>query len=76
MPSPTDLPKFLKDAQTAKVLGVTKMTIRRWHVQPELNFPAPTVINGINYNETELVFQWMRARVVKRVQSQSKGETA
>lgn len=66
MLSPADGARWLRDPELAKYLGVTKMTLRRWRLQEELNFPAPTIINGRAFTDAEEVLAWMKGRVVQR----------
>ena len=51
---------WLGGAQTAAYLGVTTMTIWRWERDPELDFPAPTVIRGRKYWSRDGIDAWMR----------------
>jgi predicted DNA-binding transcriptional regulator AlpA len=51
---------WLGGAQTADYLGVTTMTIWRWERDPELAFPAATVIRGRKYWSRDDIDRWMR----------------
>jgi hypothetical protein len=38
------------------------MTLWRWKNDPNLNFPAPAVIRGVDYNNLDAVDAWMEAQ--------------
>ncbi|MEY9136337.1 excisionase family DNA binding protein [Bradyrhizobium diazoefficiens] len=61
--------KYLRNAELAKYLNVTKMTLWRWQRDRALRFPQPSVIHGISYTDVEQIDQWMKARVVDRARS-------
>jgi predicted DNA-binding transcriptional regulator AlpA len=58
--------KWLRNVALAKYIGVSNMCLYRWKRDPSLNFPAATVVNGIEYNDIDAVNEWMKQRVVKR----------
>lgn len=66
MPNDSDRSKWLRNGGLAKYLGVTKMTLWRWQQQPQLNFPQPSMINGIAYTRIDEVEAWMKERVARR----------
>ena len=60
--------RWARNGQLAEYLNVTKMTIWRWQRDPDLAFPQPAVINAINYTDLDQVDEWMKARVVNRIE--------
>ena len=58
--------RWLRNVALAKYIGISYMTLWRWKLDPKLDFPAATVINGTEYNDIDAVDNWMRKRVVKR----------
>ena len=58
--------RWLRNGALAKYIGISAMTLWRWKRDASLNFPAATVINGVEYNDIDAVNDWMRQRVVKR----------
>ncbi|MHC2367449.1 putative DNA-binding transcriptional regulator AlpA [Bradyrhizobium diazoefficiens] len=66
MPNNSD-PQWLRNGGVAKYFGVTKMTLWRWQQNPQLNFPKPSLINGIAYTRIDEIEKWMKTRVVKRI---------
>jgi predicted DNA-binding transcriptional regulator AlpA len=67
MPKERDRSRWLRDGELAEYLGVTKMTLWRWRRKPGLNFPQPSMINGVPYTDGEELDAWMKARVVSRL---------
>lgn len=59
--------RWTRNSATARYLGVSNMCLWRWKRDARLAFPDPAVINGIEYNNLNLVDQWIKARVVSRV---------
>jgi hypothetical protein len=59
--------RWTRNSATARYLGVSAMSLWRWKRDPELAFPDPAVINGIEYNNLDLVDKWIRSRVVSRL---------
>lgn len=59
--------RWLRNAPLARYMGISAMSLWRWKRDPALNFPAATVINGIEYNDIQVVDQWMKERVVKNL---------
>ena len=57
---------WLRNSQLAAYMHVTPMTINRWQRNPDLNFPAPSIISGVPYTKVEAVDAWMLSRVVTR----------
>ncbi len=60
-------PRWVRNKQLCQFLGTTAMTLWRWQRSPNLGFPQPSVINGIQYTDIEEVERWMRARVVTQL---------
>jgi hypothetical protein len=58
--------RWTRNSATARYLGVSAMSLWRWKRDPHLAFPDPAVINGIEYNNLDLVDKWIRSRVVSR----------
>jgi hypothetical protein len=58
--------KWLRNTALAKYIGVSNMCLYRWKRDPKLDFPAATVVNGIEYNDIDAVNGWMKKRVVTR----------
>ena len=58
--------RWARNAALARYLNVSDMTIWRWKKNRKLNFPAPAVINGIEYNNLDAVDAFMKAHTVVR----------
>jgi predicted DNA-binding transcriptional regulator AlpA len=58
--------RWVRNGKLAQYVGVSNMTIWRWKRDPELNFPAASEINGIEFNDLDAVDAWMRERLVER----------
>jgi predicted DNA-binding transcriptional regulator AlpA len=56
--------KWLRNSQLAEYLNVSAMCIWRWQRDPEMDFPKPSVINGLPYTDVSAIDAWMRNRVV------------
>jgi predicted DNA-binding transcriptional regulator AlpA len=54
--------RWVRNAQLARHLGCSVMTIWRWQRDSRLNFPKPTIINGIARTDLNEVDAWMRER--------------
>jgi hypothetical protein len=54
-------PRWARNAKTARHLNVSGMSLWRWKRDPKLKFPPAAVINGIEYNDLNLVDDWMRS---------------
>lgn len=65
-PEPKHPPRWARNAELARYLNRTKMTVWRWQRDPELEFPQPTVINGISYTDLNEIDAWMKSLVVDR----------
>ncbi len=64
MPASTKLePRWTRNIQAAKYLGVSNMTFWRWARDPELGFPLPTVIGGKEYRDLNEIDAWMKSMV-------------
>ena len=51
---------------TAKYLGVSPMSIRRWSTEEgyaHLNFPKPSVVVDRCYWDKDVIDDWMRSRI-------------
>lgn len=59
--------RWTRNKPTARYLNASDMTLWRWKRDPELNFPPAAVINGVEYNDLNLVDSWIRSRVVNRL---------
>jgi predicted DNA-binding transcriptional regulator AlpA len=57
-------PRWIRNADLARYLGVSSMCLWRWVRDPELGFPQPTVIGRYSYTDLDQVNAWMRSRVV------------
>jgi predicted DNA-binding transcriptional regulator AlpA len=58
--------RWIRNRQLAKYLNVSEMCVWRWKRDANLNFPAASDINGIEYNDLDAIDAWMRSRVVNR----------
>jgi predicted DNA-binding transcriptional regulator AlpA len=58
--------RWLRNRGLASLLNVTDVTIWRWQRDPAINFPQPSVINGIPYTNLDEIDAWMKLRVVNR----------
>jgi len=56
-------PRWARNAELARYLGISEMSLWRWQRDPKLGFPQPTRINGISYTDREAIDEWMRCRV-------------
>jgi hypothetical protein len=52
--------------KTCERYGVCDRTISRWEHDPNLNFPAPTIINGRKYDDEERLTDWDRGNATRR----------
>jgi hypothetical protein len=59
--------KWLRNGELARYLGISNMCLWRWKKDPALNFPAPSVVNDIEYTNVDHVDKWMRQRIVKKL---------
>lgn len=66
MPNGSYHSDWLRNGGLAKYLGISKMTLWRWQHQSELNFPQPSMINGIAYTRIDEVEAWMKAHIARR----------
>jgi hypothetical protein len=55
--------RWARNKKTADYLGVCAMTLWRWKHDSALGFPAPTVIRGIEYNNLDLIDEFMQRHV-------------
>ena len=60
--------RYVRNAQLAKYLDVSAMTVWRWQRDESLNFPQPRVINGNPFTDLDLVDEWMRTSVTRRAE--------
>ena len=58
---------WFRNRALAEYLNVSEVTIWNWQRDQELNFPQPSVINGIPYTSVKAVNDWMKTRVVSRI---------
>jgi predicted DNA-binding transcriptional regulator AlpA len=61
-------PRWSRNSQLAEYLNVSDMTIWRWQRDRSLNFPQPSIINGLPYTSLDEIDSWMKARIVSRVE--------
>jgi hypothetical protein len=61
MTHPDGSGRKLPRRKTSERYGVSVRTIERWELDPDLNFPAATVINGRKYDDEEKLIDWDRA---------------
>jgi hypothetical protein len=54
--------RWSRNAQTARYLGISVMTLWRWKHDPKPNFPPAAVVNEIEHNDLNLIDAWMRSR--------------
>jgi hypothetical protein len=54
--------RWVRNGRLAQYLGVSNMTLWRWKRDPTLNFPAASEINGIEFNDLDVIDEWMRTR--------------
>jgi hypothetical protein len=57
---------LVRNGALARYLNVSGMTTWRWKRNPKLKFPPPSVVNDIEYNDLNLVDDWLIARRVER----------
>jgi hypothetical protein len=46
---------FVPDAQICREFGISRMTLCRWDVKPDLHFPPPLVINGRKFRSRRMI---------------------
>lgn len=61
--------RWTRNKPTARYLGISDMTLWRWKRDSRLNFPPPSIIRGIEYNDLNLVDAWLRARAVSNIET-------
>lgn len=54
--------RWARNGATARYLDITRMTLNRWKKDPKLDFPAASVINGIEYNNLDAIDAFMAQR--------------
>jgi predicted DNA-binding transcriptional regulator AlpA len=54
--------RWARNADLARYLGVSTMTLWRWQRDSRLDFPKPTIINGIARTDLSEVDAYMRER--------------
>jgi hypothetical protein len=52
---------------TARYIGITPMCLWRWKNSPKVKFPRGTIINGREYNDLDVVDDFMRAGTINRI---------
>ena len=60
--------RYVRNAELARYIGVSAMTIYRWKRDPGLETPPAAKINGIEHNDVDAWDAWFRARAVSHVQ--------
>jgi hypothetical protein len=65
--------RWVRNGQLARYLGVSNMTLWRWKRDPDLDFPDATEINGIEFNDVDVIDEWMRTRLVAKNKTKKKG---
>jgi predicted DNA-binding transcriptional regulator AlpA len=66
MSNATESRRWVRQKALAQFLNVTEMTVWRWQRDPSLNFPKPSIVNGLPYTDLDEVSEWMKSRVVSR----------
>ena len=67
-PVPSKEPgRWLRNAPLSRYLGISPVTLWRWKKDEALQFPDPSVVNRVQYNNVEAVDKWMRERAVKNL---------
>ena len=56
--------RWVRNGQLARYLGVSNMTLWRWKRDPDLNFPDASEVNGIQFNDLDVIDEWMQTRLV------------
>lgn len=59
-------PRWVRNAEVAKYLNVTTMTVWRWSRNPDLGFPKPSVIKSIEYRDLNQLDDWMKSMIKDR----------
>jgi predicted DNA-binding transcriptional regulator AlpA len=60
-------PRWAKDTELAKYVGVTKMCIHRWRHDPRLKFPRSHKVNNrLRFTDLNDVDRWIKSRAAKR----------
>ena len=54
--------RWARNAELARYLNISAMSLWRWKRNPTLNFPAASIINGIEHNDLDIVDAWMDSR--------------
>ena len=61
---PTPPQRYIRNRALAQYIGVSEMTLRRWKEDPDLETPAPMVVNEIQYNDLPAWDEWLHKRAV------------
>ena len=59
---PEAISRKQKRRVTCERYGVSVRTVKRWELNPDLNFPRPTIINGQYYDDPDRLADWDRLR--------------
>jgi hypothetical protein len=63
--------RWARNAQTARYLGVSDMTLWRWKRDADLKFPTASTIRNVEYNDLDQIDEWMRSQAVRRLEARS-----
>jgi hypothetical protein len=64
--------KWVRNAGLARHFNISAMCLWRWKRNTELNCPPSYLVNDIEWNDLDEWDRWMRARVVSRIDEDSK----
>lgn len=56
--------QLARNANTARYLCVSPMSLWRWKNDPDLKFPNPHVINGVEWNDLDKIDDWLMDHIV------------
>ena len=60
--------RYARNAQLAKYIGVTPMTIWRWKRNAKLKTPKSLMVGAIEFNDLQEWDDWLRRHAVSRVE--------
>lgn len=61
-----DTDEYLNTARLSAMLGVSSMTLYRWTMDEQLDFPPPSEIHGRKYWSRAAIARWMKDRAIKK----------
>jgi len=63
--------KYARNAELARYLGISEMTLYRWKRDPALGVPPAFVVNGVERNDLSEWDCWLRARAISHIKERA-----